>query len=68
LSEEVKSDEWTDKVYKPDIREKWDNLYKKPEYNPLDWHLSRIGATQCKNGNLEKAVSRSQPSDSAAWV
>lgn len=33
--EEVKSDDWADKVYKPDIAEKWDKLYKKPGYNPL---------------------------------
>ncbi len=30
--EEVKSQDWRDKVYKPDIVEKWDGLYKKPGY------------------------------------
>lgn len=30
--EEIKSQDWRDKVYKPDIQEKWDRLYKKPGY------------------------------------
>jgi len=30
--EEVKSNDWAEKVYKPDIRAKWDMLYKKPGY------------------------------------
>lgn len=30
--EEVASGEWRDKVYWPDIKEKWDKLYKKPGY------------------------------------
>jgi len=34
--EEVKSREWAEKVYKPDIKEKWDKLYKKPGYDPLE--------------------------------
>jgi 4-oxalocrotonate tautomerase len=34
--EEVRSRDWTDKVYKPDINEKWDKLYKKPGYDPLE--------------------------------
>jgi len=34
--EEVKSQDWTDKVYKRDIKEKWDQLYKKPGYNPRE--------------------------------
>ena len=33
--EDVAPDEWTDQVYKPDILEKPDTLYKKPGYNPL---------------------------------
>lgn len=33
--EEVKSDDWTDKVYKPDILNVAGKLYKKPGYNPL---------------------------------
>ncbi len=32
--EEVKQEEWTEKVYKPDIQAKWDKLYKKPGYKP----------------------------------
>jgi 4-oxalocrotonate tautomerase len=31
--EEVKSSEWTEKVYQPDIKKKWDKLYKKPGYD-----------------------------------
>jgi 4-oxalocrotonate tautomerase len=30
--EEVKSDDWAEKVYKPDIQGEWDTLYKKPGY------------------------------------
>ena len=30
--EEIKSNDWAEKVYKPDIRGKWDMLYKKPGY------------------------------------
>jgi 4-oxalocrotonate tautomerase len=33
--EEVNSGEWTEKVYKPDIQNKWQTLYKKPGYDPL---------------------------------
>jgi len=31
--EEVKSQDWAEKVYKPDIRTQWDKLYKKPGYD-----------------------------------
>jgi 4-oxalocrotonate tautomerase len=31
--EEVKSQDWLEKVYKPDIQNKWDKLYKKPGYD-----------------------------------
>jgi len=34
--EEVESQDWTERVYKPDIKAKWDKLYKKPGYNPLE--------------------------------
>jgi 4-oxalocrotonate tautomerase len=30
--EEVPSQDWKQKVYKPDIQEKWDTVYKKPRY------------------------------------
>lgn len=30
--EEISSKDWKDKVYKPDIKAKWDRLYKKPGY------------------------------------
>lgn len=33
--EEIKSSEWTEKVYKTDIMYNWDKLYKKPGYDPL---------------------------------
>ena len=32
--EEVEPQEWVEKVYKPDILNKWDNVYKKPGYDP----------------------------------
>jgi 4-oxalocrotonate tautomerase len=31
--EEIKSKDWNEKVYKPDIKNKWDTLYKKPGYD-----------------------------------
>ena len=30
--EEVRSPDWAQEVYKPDIQQKWDKLYKKPGY------------------------------------
>lgn len=30
--EEVKSSDWAKQVYQPDIKAKWDTLYKKPGY------------------------------------
>jgi 4-oxalocrotonate tautomerase len=34
--EEVKPENWVEKVYKPDIQNKWDELFKKPGYDPSD--------------------------------
>ncbi|MBF0528372.1 MAG: 4-oxalocrotonate tautomerase [Deltaproteobacteria bacterium] len=34
--EEIKPDDWAEKVYKPDILDKAENLYKKPGYNPFN--------------------------------
>ena len=30
--EEIDSQDWAEKVYKPDIQGKWNTLYKKPGY------------------------------------
>jgi len=30
--EEIGSRNWAEQVYKPDIKDKWDKLYKKPGY------------------------------------
>ena len=30
--EEISAKEWKEKVYKPDIKDKWDKLYKAPGY------------------------------------
>ncbi|MBV8438602.1 MAG: tautomerase family protein [Silvibacterium sp.] len=35
--EEVKPQDWTEKVYKPEIQGQWDKLYKKPGYEPSDY-------------------------------
>lgn len=35
--EEVNVKDWTKKVYKPEIQDKWDQLYKKPGYKPSDY-------------------------------
>ena len=34
--EEIDSTEWPEKVYKPEILDKQDTLYKKPGYNPFE--------------------------------
>jgi 4-oxalocrotonate tautomerase len=34
--EEIKSQDWVDKVYGPDIKNKWNALYKKPGYDERD--------------------------------
>ena len=34
--EEVDPAEWPEKVYKPEILDKQDKLYKKPGYNPFE--------------------------------
>lgn len=34
--EEVKTQDWSKIVYKPDIKDKWDKLYKKPGYDEND--------------------------------
>ena len=33
--EEIKPEAWTEEVYRPDILDKREKLYKKPGYNPL---------------------------------
>lgn len=33
--EEVEPQDWAHKVYKPEIQDKWDTVYKKPGYNPF---------------------------------
>ena len=32
--EEFEKQDWTEKVYRPDIQAKWETLYKKPGYEP----------------------------------
>ncbi len=34
--EEIEKEEWADTVYKPDILDNEEKLYKKPGYNPFD--------------------------------
>lgn len=34
--EEVSAEDWTEKVYKPDVAGHWDKLYKKPGYKPVE--------------------------------
>lgn len=33
--EEIAPGDWAEKVYKPEIQDKWDTVYKKPGYNPF---------------------------------
>jgi len=35
--EEIKRQDWTEKVYNPEIQSKPDTLYKKPGYEPSDY-------------------------------
>jgi 4-oxalocrotonate tautomerase len=35
--EEVQVKDWTEKVYKAEIQDKWNMLYKKPGYEPSDY-------------------------------
>ena len=32
--EDIEPDRWTEDVYKPDILGHWDNIFKKPGYEP----------------------------------
>ena len=32
--EEIRPEDWGEKVYKPEIESHWDRLYKKPGYDP----------------------------------
>jgi 4-oxalocrotonate tautomerase len=34
--EEIKSQDWVETVYTPDIKANWDELYKKPGYDETD--------------------------------
>lgn len=34
--EEIEKEDWAQKVYKPDILDKKDSLYKEPGYNPFE--------------------------------
>jgi 4-oxalocrotonate tautomerase len=34
--EKVNSQDWVEKVYKPEVKNKWDKLYKKPGYDKND--------------------------------
>ncbi len=34
--EEISAEDWTEKVYKPDIIDNKENIYIEPGYNPLD--------------------------------
>jgi 4-oxalocrotonate tautomerase len=33
--EDVAPDDWSEQVYGPDIKAKWDTVYRKPGYDPL---------------------------------
>ena len=34
--EEIEKEDWAEKVYKPDILDNKDSLYRKPGYNPFE--------------------------------
>ena len=31
---------WAEKMYRPDVADNWDNLYKKPGDDPFEWRRS----------------------------
>jgi 4-oxalocrotonate tautomerase len=33
--EDIAPEDWAGKVYGPDIKDKWDTIYRKPGYKPL---------------------------------
>ena len=39
--EEIKAQDWVEIVYKPDINDKWDKLYKKPGYNKTTYKVPK---------------------------
>jgi 4-oxalocrotonate tautomerase len=39
--EEIKPEDWAEKVYRPDILNSPEKLYKKPGYNPFESHGNR---------------------------
>jgi 4-oxalocrotonate tautomerase len=34
--EEIKPDDWAEKVYEPDIADNQEKIYKRPGYNPFE--------------------------------
>ncbi len=34
--EEVETQDWAERVYRPEIQDKWDSVYVKPGYNPFE--------------------------------
>ena len=36
IFEEIEKEDWTEKVYKPDILNRKDSLYREPGYNPFE--------------------------------
>jgi 4-oxalocrotonate tautomerase len=55
--EEVTPEDWVEKVFKPDIQNRWDELYKKPGYDPSDL-CDAIGAEKCNQKESVRDVQR----------
>jgi len=49
--EEISSKDWKEKVYKPDITDKWDKLYKKPGYEEA--RLRNVSVNGTMKGRIE---------------
>jgi 4-oxalocrotonate tautomerase len=49
--EEVKSEDWVQLVYKPDIKNKSDKLYTKPGHDPNDREFAKMAAADGRRGN-----------------
>ena len=49
--EEIKSQDWVETVYTPDIKANWDKLYKKPGYDETDLRARRYLQGHGRNRN-----------------
>ena len=54
--EDVKSQDWKEKVYKPDIQENWDKLYKQPGYDVNDCEFATSKGGRNETHSYDRGV------------